>query len=95
MNSSVSSHSNSLNNQCRGIRCIQGRAEQGGVPRHPTLSPPPTFLESVGILTKRVGKISWPNVVGKFGVFHHKNEMQNSINIQFRRNQTFTGEDGF
>ena len=26
----------------------------------------------VGILTKCVGKTSWPNVVGKFGVFYHK-----------------------
>ena len=30
------------------------------------------FLEFVGILTKCVGKISWPNVVCKFGVFYHK-----------------------
>ena len=34
--------------------------------------PPPTFLKFVGILTKCVGKISRPNVVGKFGVYHHK-----------------------
>ena len=33
---------------------------------------PPTFLKLVGILTKYVGKISWPHVVGKFGVFYHK-----------------------
>ena len=33
---------------------------------------PLTFLKFVGILTKCVGKISWPNVVGKFGVFYHK-----------------------
>ena len=26
----------------------------------------------VGILTKCVAKISWPNVVGKFGAFYHK-----------------------
>ena len=26
----------------------------------------------VSILTKCVGKISWPNVVGKFGAFYHK-----------------------
>ena len=31
-----------------------------------------TFLEFVSILEKYVGKISWPNVVGKFGVFYHK-----------------------
>ena len=40
-----------------------------------TIPPPPThtlFLKSVSILTKCVGKISWPNVVGKFGVFYHK-----------------------
>ena len=32
---------------------------------------PPTFLKFVGILTKCVGKISWPNVVGNFGEFYH------------------------
>ena len=33
---------------------------------------PPTYLKFVGILTKCIGKISSPNVVGKFGVFYHK-----------------------
>ena len=33
-----------------------------------------TFLKFVSILTKCVGKISWPNVIGKFGVFYHKNQ---------------------
>ena len=28
--------------------------------------PPPTLFEFLGILVKCVGKISWPNVVGKF-----------------------------
>ena len=46
-------------------------------------------------LTKCVGKISRLNVVGKFGVLCDKNEIQNSINIQSRRNQTVTGDDGF
>ena len=50
----------------------KGVPSRGGVPHQPTPSPPPTFLKSVGILTKCVGKISWPNVVGKFGVFYHK-----------------------
>ena len=38
------------------------------------LNPPPliTFLKFVGISTKCVGKISRPNVAGKFGVFYHK-----------------------
>ena len=31
-----------------------------------------TFLRFVGIFTKCVGKISWHNVVGKFGEFYHK-----------------------
>ena len=30
------------------------------------------FFKFVGILTKCVGKISWPNVVGKFRVFYHE-----------------------
>ena len=57
---------------------------------------PPTSFKFVGILTKCVSKISRPNVVGKFEVFYHKeNEMQNSINPQSGKNQTFTGHDGF
>ena len=69
-----------------------------------TAAPPPphththnthSFLKFVSILTKYVGKISRPNVVGKFRVFYQKNEMQNSINIQSHRNQTFTSDDGF
>ena len=51
-----------------------------------------TFLKFGGILTKYVGKISSPNVVGKFGVLA---AMQNSINIQSHKNQIFTGDDGF
>ena len=38
-------------------------------------SPPP-------ILTKGGGQISGPNVVSKLGVFYHKNEMHNYINIR-------------
>ena len=30
------------------------------------------FFEICQYLAKYVGKISWPNVVGKFGVFYHK-----------------------
>ena len=54
---------------------------------------PLTFLEFVGILTKCVSKIPWSNVVVKFGVYVIKNEMQNSINIESRRNG-ITGDDG-
>ena len=60
--------------------------------------PSPTFLKFVSILTKYAGKTFWPNVVGKFGVFYRKKlnfEMRNFINILSRRNQTFTGDDGF
>ena len=49
----------------------------------------------VGILTKYVGEISWPDVLVNLEYFIIKNEMQNSINIQSPRNQTFTGDDGF
>ena len=78
--------------------CRVGRFGGRGV-----TSPPPhththythSFLKFVSILTKYVGKISGPNVVGKFRAFYHKNEMQNSINIQSRRNQTFTSDDSF
>lgn len=74
------------------IRHIQGRAEQGGVAGGVT---PPTSLK-FGYLTKCVGKISEPNIVGKFGVFYaKKNEIQDFINIQSCRNQNFTGDDGF
>ena len=50
---------------------MQGRTERGngvgvGVG---VVTPSPLFLKSVDILTKCVGKISWPNVVGKFGLF--------------------------
>ena len=38
-------------------------------PLHPT-----TILGFVGILAKFVGKFSWPNVVGKFGVYYHKKQ---------------------
>ena len=56
---------------CRAGVCVCG----GGVtPTHLI------YLKFVGILTKCVGKISSSNVVGKFGVFIIKNEMQYSIN---------------
>ena len=60
-------------------------------------TPPPTFLESVGILTKCVGKIFWsdPMLSVNWEYFIIKNEMQNSINIESRRNQTFTDDDDF
>ena len=43
----------------------------GGVPTPP---PPPLShsFEICRYLTKCIGKISWPNVVNKSGVFHHK-----------------------
>ena len=41
-------------------------------PHLPLLPPPPTFFKFVVILTKCIGKISRPDVVGKFGVFYHK-----------------------
>ena len=52
--------------------------------------PQHTFSKFVSILIKCVGKIFWLNVIGKSGVFITKNEMQNYISIQSRRNQTFT-----
>ena len=44
----------------------------GGGGYLPLLPPPPTFFKFVVILTKCIGKISRPDVVGKFGVFYHK-----------------------
>ena len=76
--------------------CMQDRAERecvGGVTPPPHLLTTANFLKFVGILTKCVDKISWPNVVGKFRVFYHEKRMQNSFNIQSCRNQTFTGDD--
>ena len=32
--------------------------------------------------------MSWANVVGKFGVFYHKKEVQNSISIQVPQKST-------
>ena len=43
---------------------IQGRVDRGAVEGCNT------FLKFVRVLTKCVGKISRPNVVGKFGVFY-------------------------
>ena len=73
--------------------CVWGEGEERGV----TPPPPPTFLESVGILTKCVGKIFWsdPMLSVNWEYFIIKNEMQNSINIQSRRNQTFADDDDF
>ena len=53
---------------------------------------PLPFLKFVGILTKCVDKISWPNV---FEYFIIKNETQNSISIQSGRNQTFNDDGSF
>ena len=55
-------------------RYTQGFGEWGHVRRCNTPPPPPPsiFLKFVGILTKYLGKISRPDVVGKFGVFWHK-----------------------
>ena len=55
-----------------------------------------TFFKSVGILTKLVAKISWPSVVGKFGVFHHKKTKCRILSISSHAEiKTFTGDDGF
>ena len=50
----------------------QGCASGVGCGRGYNTPPPPSFLKFVGILTKCVGKISRPNVVGKFGELYHK-----------------------
>ena len=34
-------------------------------------------------MLKYVGKISWPNVVGKFGAFYHKNRNVEFYQYQF------------
>ena len=59
------------------IRHIQGRAEQGGVAGGVT---PPTSLK-FGYLTKCVGKIFEPNIVGKFGVFYAKKTKYRILSI--------------
>ena len=46
--------------------------ECGGCNTSPHLLITTNFLKFVGILTKCVGKISWPNVVGKFRIFYHE-----------------------
>ena len=51
--------------------CVCGRGG-GGVTSPSLPPPPPTFFKFVVILTKCIGKISRPDVVGKFGVFYHK-----------------------
>ena len=51
---------------------IKGVANGGGVGGVIPPPPTPTLLKFVGILTKCVGKFSWPNVIGKFGVLYHK-----------------------
>ena len=53
----------------------------GGCSTPPFPSPPPTFLKFVGVFTKWVGKSSWPNFVGKFGVFYHKK--RNTVFFQY------------
>ena len=59
------------------------------------LPPRPTFFKNLSVF--------WQNMLVKFDpmlsvnleYFIIKNEMQNSINIQSCRNQTFTGDDDF
>ena len=53
---------------------VEARTCWAGSVTAPPPPPPHThnFLEFVGILTKYVCKISWHNVVGKFGVLCHK-----------------------
>ena len=64
---------------CRqeGVRCVTP----------PIPLPPPTFLKFVVIVTKCVGKISWPNDVGKFGVFYHENRNAGFDQYLVSRNQ--------
>ena len=53
--------------------CRAGEGIGGVTPPPPPLHPT-TILGFVGILAKCVGKFSWPNVVGKFGVYYHKKQ---------------------
>ena len=62
------------------------------------VTPPPpttTFLEFVDILTKCISKLCDSMLSVNLEYIVIKNEMQNSINIQSRRNQTFTDDNGF
>ena len=62
-------------NICRRIKVINQKNMSKGVSsdgRGGCNTPSPIFFKFVSILTKCVGKIYWPNVVGKFGVFYHK-----------------------
>ena len=73
-----------------GCVCVCVCVCRGGVAnRHCS----PFFLKFVGILTKCVGKISWHNVVDKFGVFYHKK--RNAEFYQHLVPQIFTDNDGF
>ena len=74
----------------------QGHAKREGVRVGGVTPLHPNFLKFVGILTKCVVEISWPNVVSKFEVFYH--QIQNAEFYQFiqsRRRQTFTNDDRF
>ena len=52
-------------------------------------------LKFVGVLTKCVGKTSWPNVVGKFGVFYHKKRNAEFYQYPIPQKSDFTDEYGF
>ena len=73
----------------------------GGVQHrnNPTLPPLPThthtFFKFVGILQNVSVKFPDPMLSVNLEYFIIKNEMQNSINIQSRKNQTFTSDNGY
>ena len=79
---------------CRSCVCVcvcvrGGGGGEGGVT-------PPPFFWSLLVFWQNVSvKLPDPMLPVNLEYFIIKNEMQNSINIQSRRNQTFTGNDGF
>ena len=72
----------------------QGRAERGVCGGGGCNTPYFFWNLSVFWQNKSV-KFPEPMLSVTLEYFIIKNEMQNSINIQSRRNQTFTGDDGF
>ena len=73
----------------------QGRAEHGGVWGGGGCNTPPLFW-NLSVFWQNVSvKFPEPMLSVNLEYFIIKNDMHNSINIQSRRNQTFTGDDGF